>query len=164
MTILLIGTAFITKEVKSQSKTPIHIGFKGGANSSELSLSNSILSFQTKNRQEYSDFEIRKAVELNITNNLTLEELAFLCHTSVSSFKRKFIKIYNKTPSRYFLQQKMELAKSLLLQNQNPGEVFYKVGYENNSSFSQSFKQVYGINPIQQQNMSVSQQLLNDQR
>jgi len=122
------------------------------------------LSFQTKNQQEYTDFEIRKAVELNITNNLTLEELAFLCHTSVSTFKRKFIKLYNEIPSQYFLQQKMEIAKSLLLQNENPGEVFYKVGYENHSSFSQSFKQVYGISPTQfkQQNLTVSQQLLND--
>lgn len=125
---------------------------------------NEILSFQTKNQEEYADFEIRKAVELNVTNNLTLEELAFLCHTSVSTFKRKFIKLYNETPCQYFLQQKMEIAKSLLLQNENPSEVSYKVGYENHSSFSQSFKQVYGISPKQfkQQNLAVSQQLLND--
>jgi opacity protein-like surface antigen len=36
--LLLIGTAFITSEVKSQSKSPIHFGFKGGLNSSNLSL------------------------------------------------------------------------------------------------------------------------------
>ncbi len=125
---------------------------------------NEILSFQTKNQEEYSGFEIRKAVELNITNNLTLEELAFLCHTSISTFKRKFIKLYNETPSQYFLQQKMKIAKSLLLQNESPSEVFYKVGYENHSSFSQSFKQVYGISPkkFQQQNLTVSEQFLND--
>ncbi len=123
-----------------------------------------ILSFKIKNQEEYSDFEIRKAVELNITNNLTLEELAFLCHTSVSTFKRKFVNIYKEKPSLYFLQQKMEIAKSLLLQNENPGEVFYKVGYENHSGFSQSFKRVYGISPkeFQQQNLSVSQQHLDD--
>lgn len=123
-----------------------------------------ILSFQTKNIEKYSDFEIRNAVELNITNNLTLEELAFLCHTSVSTFKRKFVKLYNEPPSRYFLQQKMEIAKLLLLQNENPGEVYYKVGYENHSSFSQSFKKVHGISPkqFQQQNLTVSQQYLND--
>ncbi|MEC5142790.1 AraC family transcriptional regulator [Chitinophaga sp. 212800010-3] len=125
---------------------------------------NEMLSFQTKSQEEYSDFEIRKAVELNITSNLTLEELAFLCHTSVSTFKRKFVKLYNVAPSQYFLQQKMKIAKSLLLQNENPSEVFYKVGYENHSSFSQSFKQVYGISPkkFQQQNLTASQQLLND--
>lgn len=116
-----------------------------------------ILSFHHNNHDGYSDFEIRKAVELNITNNLTLEELAFLCHISVSTFRRKFVKLYNQPPSQYFLQQKMELAKSWLLQNENPSEVFYKVGYENHSSFSQSFKQVCGITPkqFQQQNLTV---------
>ena len=125
---------------------------------------NEILSFQAGNQVDYADFEIRKAVELNLTNNITLEELAFLCHTSVSTFKRKFIKLYNKTPSQYFLEQKMGMAKSLLLQNENPGEVFYKVGYENHSSFSKSFKQVYGISPkeFKKQNLADSQQVLND--
>lgn len=42
-TLLLIGMTFMANEVKSQSKTPIHIGFKGGANFSNLSLSNSNL-------------------------------------------------------------------------------------------------------------------------
>lgn len=127
---------------------------------------NEILSFHSKNQEEYSEFELRKAVEMNITSNLTLKELAFLCHTSVSTFKRKFVKLYNETPSQYFLRQKMEIAKSLLLQNENPSEVFYKVGYENHSSFSQSFKQIYGISPkqFQQQNLTVPQQFLNDQR
>lgn len=115
-----------------------------------------MLSFQTRSQEEYSDFEIRKAVEQNITGNLTLEELAFLCHTSVSTFKRRFQKIYGMAPRQYFLQRRMELATSLLLQNENPSEVFYKVGFENHSSFSQSFKQVYGISPkqFQQQKMS----------
>lgn len=106
-----------------------------------------ILSFKTKTQETYSDIEIRKAVKENITNNLTLSELAFLCHTSISTFKRRFIKLYNSTPSKYFLQRKMEMAAALLLQNKNPGEVFYKVGYQSHSSFSQSFKQIYGISP-----------------
>ncbi|KEO75436.1 helix-turn-helix transcriptional regulator [Anditalea andensis] len=108
-----------------------------------------ILSFKTRTQEGYSDVEIRKAVEKNITNNLTLSELAFLCHTSVSTFKRKFVKLYGINPSQYILQRKMEIAASLLLQNENPSEVFHKVGYESHSSFSQSFKQVYGISPKQ---------------
>jgi opacity protein-like surface antigen len=37
--LFLIGTAFISSKAKSQSKNPIHIGFKAGMNSSDLSLS-----------------------------------------------------------------------------------------------------------------------------
>ncbi|MBT1705173.1 helix-turn-helix domain-containing protein [Chryseosolibacter indicus] len=117
-----------------------------------------ILSFQARRQAAYSDLEIKKAVEQNITNNLSLEELAFICHTSVSTFKRKFLKLYNVPPGQYFVKRKMEIATQLLLQNENPSEVFHKVGYENHSSFSQIFKQVYGISPkqFQQQKMTSS--------
>jgi len=118
-----------------------------------------ILSFKPRTQEAYSDIEIRKAVEENITNNLTLSELAFLCHTSISTFKRKFVKLYSVSPSQYFLQRKMEIAASLLLLNENPSEVFHKVGYESHSSFSQAFKQIYGTSPkqYQQQKMTLSQ-------
>ncbi|NRF37724.1 porin family protein [Pedobacter foliorum] len=43
MMLLLVGAAFITNEAKSQSKSPIHFGLKGGANFSNLSLSKSNL-------------------------------------------------------------------------------------------------------------------------
>lgn len=43
MILLLAGTAFISNEARSQSKTPIHIGFKAGTNLSNLSLSRSNL-------------------------------------------------------------------------------------------------------------------------
>jgi len=121
---------------------------------------------QDSYRHAESDFEIRRAVEENITGNLSLEELAFLCSLSASTFKRRFVKIYNCAPSQYFLQRRMELASALLLNNEHPGEVFFKVGYETHSSFSQSFKQMYGISPNQfrQQHLGDQQQLLADQR
>ncbi|UZT99039.1 AraC family transcriptional regulator [Chryseobacterium fluminis] len=124
-----------------------------------------ILCFNTEMKENYADFEIRKTVELNISNNLTVEELSFLCHMSVSTFNRKFIKLYSETPSKYLLQQKMKLAKFLLQQNENPSEVFFKVGYENHSSFSKSFKQAFGICPkeFQHQKLTESRQHLTDQ-
>jgi len=90
----------------------------------------------------------RKVVEANITNNITVEELAFLTNTSISTFKRKFSKIYGNTPNRWLLNKRMEMAAGLLLNNdEKPAEVYYKVGYENHSSFSQVFKQFFGMTP-----------------
>lgn len=106
-----------------------------------------ILSFQASNQDEFSDFKIKMAVEQNITQNLTLKELSFLCNTSISTFKRRFIKLYNETPSQYFLRRKMTMAAELLQRKENPTDIFFKVGYDNYSSFSQSFKQIYGISP-----------------
>lgn len=109
------------------------------------------LAFQPHLKHQ-AEFELRKVVETNITNNLSVEELAFLCNMSVSTFKRRFQKLYGSAPARWLVQKRMEIAASLL---QNPGEspsdVFYKVGYENHSSFSQSFKQVFGKTPSQYQ-------------
>ncbi len=106
------------------------------------------LSFQTAKNKKFDDFEIRKAVETNVMNNIGVEELAFLCNVSLSTFKRRFVKIYETSPGKWMLQKRMELARDLLQHhNEKPGEVFHKVGYENHSSFSQSFKQTFGITP-----------------
>lgn len=118
----------------------------------------SLLSFQPVKNREFDDIEIRKAVEANIVNNLSIDEMAFLCNTSPSTFKRRFLKIYGTSPNKWLLQRRMELAKNLLLHhNEKPGEVYYKVGYETHSSFTQCFKQTFGITPkdFQLQQMNV---------
>jgi len=106
------------------------------------------LAFPLKKNTELADMEIRKAVEINVVNNVSLDELAFICNLSLSTFKRRFMKIYGIAPGKWLLQKRMELAGDLILKNgERPGEVFYKVGYENHSSFSQSFKQYFGVTP-----------------
>ncbi|BAV09525.1 AraC-type DNA-binding protein [Filimonas lacunae] len=95
-----------------------------------------------------AETEIKQLAENHIESNITVEELAFLCNMSLSTFKRKFLKIYGIPPSKWFLQKRLEHAASLLkMGNMKPAEVYYKVGYENHSSFTHSFKQVFGITP-----------------
>ena len=107
-----------------------------------------ILAFQPATAGEMDDFEIRKAVELNITNNISVEDLAFLCNTSLSTFKRRFAKIFGTSPNKWILQKRMEIARELLQNNnEKPGDIFYKIGYENHSSFTKSFKQIFGLTP-----------------
>ncbi len=125
-----------------------------------------ILAFQSLKNFELNDFEIRKVVENNITSNLSIEDLAFLCNVSLSTFKRRFLKIYGNSPNRWLLQKRMELAKEMLIYSkEKPGEIFYKLGYENHSSFSQSFKQIFGTTPkeFQLQNLDFQQHILNEQ-
>jgi AraC family transcriptional regulator, exoenzyme S synthesis regulatory protein ExsA len=120
----------------------------------------SILAFQASEKRELDDLEIRKAAESNITNNITVEELAFLCNNSLSTFKRRFAKIYGTSPNKWILQKRMEMAKHLLRHHhEKPGEVWHKLGYENHSSFSQSFKQIVGVTPrnFQLQQLNVHQ-------
>ncbi len=119
-----------------------------------------ILSFPLAKKNDFDDMEIRKALETNIANNISIEDLAFLCNTSLSTFKRRFTKIYGTSPNKWILQKRMKLARDLLLyKNEKPAEVYRKVGYENHSSFSQSFKKMYGLSPkdFQAEKMNVYQ-------
>ena len=115
-----------------------------------------ILSFHSAKNGALNDFEIRKAVETNIVNNITVEELAFLCKLSLSTFKRRFTRLYGSSPNKWLLLRRMEMARNLLLQqDQKPSDVYYKVGYENHSSFTQSFRQTFGITPREFQSRQI---------
>lgn len=92
--------------------------------------------------------QIRSVVELNIASNLSIEELAFLCNVSVSTFKRRFQEIYHDSPYNWLLVQKMKMAENLLRNRlERPGDIFHKVGFESHSAFTKSFKKIYGVTP-----------------
>ncbi len=98
------------------------------------------------------DVLVRQAVTAHMDQPITVEELAFLCHTSLSTFKRRFSKIYGSSPTKWLLEKRMQKAARLLKQDQYmASEIYYELGYENLSSFIQSFKQVYGVTPKQYQ-------------
>lgn len=89
-------------------------------------------------------------VETNRLNKLTLNELAFLCDMSVSTFKREFEKQYSESPIKWFQNQRLEYANELLnLKNGTASEIYLDAGYENLSSFIQAYKSRYGITPKQ---------------
>jgi len=98
--------------------------------------------------KDNEEMKMRQVAESNIDGRLSLEELAFLCNTSVSSFKRKFLKMYGTSPQKWLLQQKMQMAANLLKHTgETPGSVYEKVGYENQSSFSKAFRQHFALTP-----------------
>lgn len=94
--------------------------------------------------------QLRQVINTHVDTSMTVEELAFLCNMSVSTFKRKFAKVFGTSPKQWFLKMRMQKAAELLgNKNTKPGEIYYTLGYENFSSFVQSFKQVHGITPKQ---------------
>jgi AraC-like DNA-binding protein len=75
----------------------------------------------------------------------------------VSTFKRKFFKIYGTSPQKWLTQQKMRIAANLLKHpHERPGSVYEKVGYENQSSFILAFKKQYGMTPREYQQTNLS--------
>lgn len=89
-----------------------------------------------------------RIVESNQLSKLTLNELAFLCDMSISTFKREFEKQYSESPSKWFQNKRLEYAHSLLNQEQrSSSEIYFEVGYESLSSFIQAYKSKYGVTP-----------------
>jgi AraC-like DNA-binding protein len=103
--------------------------------------------FQLSPGAEPSSLELRRVMETHVHQPVTIAELAFLCHMSVSTFQRKFAAIYGLSPQKWLLQQRMQRAATLLQGRQLPGEVYQQVGYESHSSFSEAFRKHFGVVP-----------------
>ena len=89
-------------------------------------------------------------IHANSLNKLSLKEWSFLCHMSVSTFKREFEKHFNNSPIKWMQNKRLEHANYLLHQEQKTAtEVYVEMGYENLSSFIQAYKLKYGITPKQ---------------
>ncbi|MDN5286057.1 MAG: AraC-type DNA-binding protein [Mucilaginibacter sp.] len=95
--------------------------------------------------------QLKNLVENNLFNNLTLDELAFLSHKSLASFKRDFEKAYQVAPGKYIRERKLELARQELSQGKNASSLYLDFGYDNLSNFSSAFKKQFGVSPKQYQ-------------
>lgn len=106
------------------------------------------LSFKQSAMVSNTELHLRKVIEAYKDNHLTIDELAFLCNMSLSTFKRQFKKIYNTTPSIWFNSHKMILASKMLKQKkEKPSDVWHKLGFETHTGFTKSFKKYYGCTP-----------------
>lgn len=89
-------------------------------------------------------------VENNIYSNLKIEEYAKLCNMSVSSFKRKFKRIYAENPREYITKMKVKKASKLLLRNEDRiADIAYDCGFESITTFNRVFKKHYKISPTE---------------
>ena len=92
----------------------------------------------------------KKMVENKIHSNLKLEEIAFLCNMSLSTFKRNFVKEYQVSPGKWLQDKKLQKAKDTLEQGQlRPSDIYLDFGYNNLSNFSVAFKNKFGFNPTE---------------
>ena len=84
----------------------------------------------------------------NFAYKLTLAEYAKLSCKSVPTFKREFKKLFKDSPAKWVLKKRLKLAAELLINTELPvGEITYETGFENQTHFSRTFKEKYGISP-----------------
>lgn len=95
--------------------------------------------------KEHSTFN--KIVENNVYSNLKIDEIAFLCHMSLSTFKRNFIKEYKTSPGKWLQNKRLQRAKELIKEGRKPSDIYLDFGYNNLSNFSAAFKHKFGKSP-----------------
>ncbi|MBC7411026.1 MAG: helix-turn-helix transcriptional regulator [Bacteroidia bacterium] len=94
--------------------------------------------------------KFKDVIENNRLNNLTIQELSFLCNMSSSTFKRNFENHYETSPIRWFQEQRLAHSAYLLgTKNKRPIDIYTQIGFESLSSFTQAFKQKFNTTPKQ---------------
>jgi AraC-like DNA-binding protein len=91
---------------------------------------------------------IKKFMEENYLNNLTIKDYALLTGRSISTFNRNFKRIYGTTPKKWLIHKRLIKSHELLqTTNLNVTEVAIEVGYDNVSHFIDAYKKAYGNTP-----------------
>jgi AraC-like DNA-binding protein len=93
----------------------------------------------------------KKYILDNLANNLTIPVIAGSVGTNQCYLKKGFKETFDQTIFEFVQENRMIKAKHLL-QGTNPNitEIAYAVGYSSLSSFSQSYKNFFGISPTEQ--------------
>lgn len=95
-----------------------------------------------------SEYEFKDTIAKNIFEDLNIEDLAFLCSLSVSSFKRKFKAVYGTSPNKYISSKRLDKAQTLLRTTKlSISEIAYDCGYSDVSYFSKSYKKHFNTSP-----------------
>jgi len=93
-------------------------------------------------------FSFKEVVEAYICEPVSVEELAQLTNNSLSSFKRKFKKIYATTPGSYIIDKRAEkVADLLMISDESISGIGYQCGFTSPAHLSKVFKSKYGVNP-----------------
>ena len=99
-------------------------------------------------KPHFAKFE--EVIQHNLYADLSLDELAKLCHMSLSTFKRKFSEVYAESPKKYITQLKIEKASQLLKQQDlRISDIVFQTGFDSVSTFNRAFKSHTGKTPSQ---------------
>ncbi|MCG7382057.1 AraC family transcriptional regulator [Paenibacillus sp. ACRRY] len=100
--------------------------------------------------------QIAQIVEENVTNPVSIEDLAYLSGRSLSTFKREFRALYNSSPLRWIRNRRLDLASQLLLETtQSVTDICYACGFENTTHFSKVFKLRFELSPTEYRRLNI---------
>lgn len=97
---------------------------------------------------EEKTFEFKEIIKAHLFSPLSIEDFAQLTHRSLSSFKKEFKRIYNTTPNKYIIDQRIQKAAQLLEHTDDSiSEITYHCEFKTLAHMSRVFKDKYGCSP-----------------
>lgn len=92
--------------------------------------------------------KFKDSIDRNIFNNLSINQLAFICNMSLSTFRREFKKYFDTTPAKYIKDKRLSKAATLLsCSNDAIGTIAFDTGFQDVTTFSAVFLEKYKISP-----------------
>ncbi|MEJ8819729.1 helix-turn-helix transcriptional regulator [Lacibacter sp. H407] len=109
-----------------------------------------LLSYFCSMMNEPQSVSLERVMHDNYCFNLKLEQYAALCNRSLSAFKRDFQKQFHTSPGKWLLEKRLQQSMALLKnRGKSVAETAFESGFENSSHFSRSFKQRFGMSPME---------------
>lgn len=94
--------------------------------------------------------KIKTLIKKDLSNHISLEEIASQLNTSVSSIKKYFRTAFGMNISDFVVQERILKAKELLCNTKvSITDISYEVGYKKSGNFSQIFKNETGMTPFE---------------
>ncbi|QTN38921.1 helix-turn-helix transcriptional regulator [Cryomorphaceae bacterium] len=94
------------------------------------------------------NMEFVQTIERNLFNSLSMDQLAFICNMSLSTFKREFKKEFGESPARYIKNRRLEHAANRILCTTEPiSSIAYDSGFQDVTTFSANFHNKYDLSP-----------------
>lgn len=103
-------------------------------------------------------YEFKEIIHAHLFDNLSLQDLAVLTGLSLSSFKRKFSKVFNSSPVKYINTRRLEKAQRLLeTTDLRVSEICFDCGFNDHGYFTRLFVSKYGSSPSDYRQQYLSQ-------
>ncbi|WP_291968024.1 AraC family transcriptional regulator [Maribacter sp.] len=133
------------RKIYLESKlTVLLIDFLLGRQTSKLSKSN----IKLLNSDYLALVRVENYIRKNLKDPLKIVDLADLAGFNATKLKRDFKKLYGVTIFKYITALRMEVAKSLIIQDgATIAHAAYEVGYANPQHFTTAFKRTMGYVP-----------------